>query len=60
MTLRLRGNAISLNRAAEQNRRVLREKRDADPVLFDAERVPEPERWSQPSKTTDLQNPRYS
>lgn len=43
MTLRLRGNAISLNRAAEQNRRVLREKRDAGPVVFHAESEPEPE-----------------
>lgn len=43
MTLRLRGNAIGLNRAAEQNRRVLREKRDAGPVLFSPASVPEPE-----------------
>ena len=43
MTLRLRGNAISLNHAAEQNRRVLREKRDAGPVLFYPASVPKPE-----------------
>ena len=43
MTLRLRGNAIGLNRAAEQNRRVLREKRDAGPVLFYPASVPESE-----------------
>ena len=43
MTLRLRGNAISLNRAVEQNRRALRQNCDADPVVFHAESVPEPE-----------------
>jgi hypothetical protein len=43
MTLRLRGNAIGLNRAAEQNRRVLREKRDAGSMLFCPAGVPEPE-----------------
>jgi beta-glucosidase-like glycosyl hydrolase len=43
MTLRLRGNAISLNRAAEQNRRVLRQKRDAGPVSSHAESAPGPD-----------------
>jgi len=43
MTLRLRGNAIGLNRAAEQNRRLLREKRETGPALIYPAPVPEPE-----------------
>ena len=43
MTLRLRCNAIGLNRASEQNRRVLREKRDTGPVLLYPASVPESE-----------------
>ncbi len=43
MTLRLRGNAIGLNRAAEQNRRVLRDKRETGPALICPAPVPEPE-----------------
>ncbi len=42
VTLRLRGNAISLNRAVEQNRRALRQNSDAAPVVFHAESVAEP------------------
>jgi hypothetical protein len=37
MALRLRGNAISLNRTVEQNRRVRRENRDAEPVPLGAD-----------------------
>jgi hypothetical protein len=43
MTLRLRGNANALNRSAEQNRRVLRQSRDDDPMQHLAPIMSEPE-----------------
>jgi hypothetical protein len=55
MMLRLRGNAISLNRTVEQNRRVLRENRDAELVVFDTEILPEPE---PPVPTANAETPR--
>jgi hypothetical protein len=39
MTLRLRGNAVALNRSAEQNRRALRDPADAAPAAYQAEAV---------------------
>ena len=43
MTLRLRGNAVALNRSAEQNRRTLREPLRDDPMPYYPAMTPEPE-----------------
>ncbi|WP_158929123.1 hypothetical protein [Acidisphaera sp. S103] len=42
MTLRLRGNAVALNRSAEQNRRVLQQPIRDTPTPYHAETTPEP------------------
>jgi hypothetical protein len=43
MTLRLRGNAVALNRSAEQNRRSLKQPLRDDPTPYHPELPPEPE-----------------
>ena len=60
MTLRLRGNAVALNRGAEQNRRALQKSLAAEETRHDpapAERsTPAAEPRAQPSPTANLQN----
>jgi hypothetical protein len=57
MLLRLRGNAVALNRSAEQNRRVLRQPLPDNPTPYLTVMTPEPEPPAPPRATQENDSP---